>query len=76
VLTFLAIPWEDGLGLGWQDMHRTAVSTDTEQMSQNIPAKSGKQQNKQHFTPPEHSRASPGILIPAIWNTPVTELLV
>jgi indole-3-acetate monooxygenase len=68
--------WEDGLGLGWRDMHRTALSTDTQQMSKNIPAKSGNQQNKQHFTPPEHSRASPGILVPAIWNTPVTELLV
>jgi len=52
------------------------VSTDTQQMSKNISAKSGKQQKKQHSTPPAHSRAIPGIVIPAIWEIPITESLV
>jgi hypothetical protein len=52
------------------------VSMDTEQMTKNIPASSGKQQKKQHPTPPAHSRAIRGIIIPAIWEIPIIESLV
>jgi len=51
-------------------------SMDSEQMTKNIPASSGKQQKKQHPTPPAHSRAIRGIIVPAIWEIPITESLV